>query len=422
MPARKIQQLRKWVLLIPFLFSTVLCAAEYEPEVKSLSAKHTFPVRWLRGEYYNVDLDVVNKEFMNHYRVDSRFGLFLARGNNRLVVRIREITALAQLERMSKSRLFVESAGDTVSDTVDNISSAIEDPSDMGTGMSRLFKRLGRMAKNAYKKTRSMWRKHNAGEDYSEELASTRQDVAKGLLGVNRAYRELARDLRVDPYTRNGFLRSEIERMANYSAAGSLGVKSIVPVLPLVYGAGYLISVSGLIWNTHPIDLQLQNEKALRRMGFGKRLIQRLLNNDRHTLTSQTCIVESLKRLDGVKGRKVVMQLASQVGSIGDALFYTRLIELFALYHEKRAGLEAIVAGDRIPLVLSTQRRMVVLLPVDYFRWTQSADELVGDLRRETSKYPGHPEFWVGGQISSKARLALGRGGWAVFDQADRRL
>ena len=69
-------------------------AAGYEAEIKSFSAYQTFPAKWLKGDGYLVDPDVINQDFMNHYRVRSRFGDFTARGDAQLFVRIRELQAL----------------------------------------------------------------------------------------------------------------------------------------------------------------------------------------------------------------------------------------------------------------------------------------------------------------------------------------
>ena len=380
----------------------------------------------MHGPHHTVDSDVINQDFMNHYRIASRFGVFKAIGNDQLFVRIREIEAFAQLEDLSKSRVFVNSVSDTVTTTVERVGNAVEDPEraadDMGSGLSRLVKRLGRMSKNAYKKGKSLFTGNKSDEERSAELRNTGTDMAKGFLGVNRAYRELARDLRVDPYTRNDLLSNEIERMANYAAAGSFGVKTIVPVLPILYGAGYLISVSNLVWNTHPLDLQLRNEKALRDMGISNKWIRRLLENNRHTLTTQTRIVNSLERLEGTRGRKVLVRHAAQVKSISDALFYTRMIELLAMYHQQRGAIDKIVATERIPFVLTQRGRTVVMFPVDYFRWTKTAHNTFRYLHKGMSRYPGHSELWVNGQISPKARIELGNRGWAVFDQAGKRI
>ena len=413
------------LLCLLYLMPATAPAAEYEPDVQSFLSSQTFPGKWLRSDNHVVDNDVINQNFMNHYRVGSRFGVFSAIGNSQLFVRIREIEALEQLKDMSKGRVFANSASDTVTDTIENVTNAVDDPSaaaeNLGSGLSRLFKRLGRMSKNAFNKGRAYMSK-NFDDKSSEELSNTGTNVAKGVLGVNRAYRELARDLRVDPYTRNEALRVEIEKMASYSAAGSLGIKTIVPVLPLLYGAGYLITVSNLVYSTHPIDLQLQNEKSLRHMGISDKWSRRLMESDRHTLTTQTRIVSSLERLDGVRGRKVLVRFAALAKNISDALFYTRMIELLAMYHQQRVRIDKIIATENIPVAQTGNRRIVVMAPFDFFRWTPRGDGFVRRIDEQIARYGAHRELWVMGQVSAKSRKHLGALGWVVFDQAAMRI
>lgn len=372
-----------------------------------------------------VDNDVINQRFMNHYRVGSRFGVFSAIGNDELFVRIREIEALESLKKMSKGRLFVDSASDAVTDTVENVGSAVDDPSaaaqELGSGFSRLFRRLGRMSRNAYEKGKSMLGKNFQSKQPQKDPVSG-SGLAKGVLGVNSAYRELARELRVDPYTRNEILRAETEKMASYSAAGAFGVKTIVPVLPILYGAGYLMTVSDLVYSTHPLDLQLQNEASLRKMGISEKWISRLISSGRHTPTTQTRIVSSLERMEGVRRKTALVRVAALAKNDSDALFFTRQIELLSIYHTQRAPLKEIISTDRIPLALSRSGRVVAMAPFDYFRWTRRGKEFI---RHLDEKIPGgtpYREIWITGQVSAAARHNLGSAGWAVFDQAATRI
>jgi hypothetical protein len=368
-----------------------------------------------------VDNDVINQKFMNHYRVGSRFGVFSAIGNDELFVRIREIEALESLQEMSKGRVFMESAGDAVTDTVENVGDAMDDPSataqELGSGFSRLFKRLGRMSRNAYEKGRSMVSKNYKTKEPQKEKA-TGSGLAKGFLGVNRAYRELARELRIDPYTRNETLRAETERLASYSAAGSFSVRTIVPVLPILYGASYLMAVSDLVYSTHPLDLQLQNEASLGEMGISDKWIRKLIGSERHTPTTQTRIVSSLERMDGVRGKAALVRVAALARNNSDALFFTRMIELLSIYHTQRAPLKKIISTDKVPFALSQNGRAVVIAPFDYFRWTRPGQDFIRHLDSKIPAATLYREVWFTGQISVLARRNLGSAGWAVFDQA----
>ena len=157
-------------------------------------------------------------------------------------------------------------------------------------------------------------------------------------------------------------------------------------------------------------------------MGISDRWVRRLMENEHHTLTTQTRVVSSLQRLKGAKGRKILVEYAARVDSSGDALYYTRMIELLAMYHHQRGAFETIQATKHIPFGLTRRKRAVAMLPLDQFRWTRSGAGIARYMNREMSRHPVHLEFWVNGRVTPRARIELGRSGWAVFDQAGQRL
>ena len=93
------------------------------------------------------------------------------------------------------------------------------------------------------------------------------------------------------------------------------------------------MAVSDLVYSTHPLDLQLQNEASLGEMGISDKWIRRLIGSERHTPTTQTRIVSSLERMDGVKGKAALVRVAALARNNSDALFFTRMIELLSIYH-----------------------------------------------------------------------------------------
>ena len=126
------------------------------------------------------------------------------------------------------------------------------------------------------------------------------------------------------------------------------------------------------VGEAHPVDLLLQNEKALRGMGVSEKLIKKLVRNEWHTLTTLTRITTSLGSMQGVKGRSILVRHASDAGDLGEALLYTQMTELLAIYHRLRTPIVSIVGTDRIPFAV-TRSGSVVVIPVDYLNWTRTA-------------------------------------------------
>ena len=58
------------------------------------------------------------------------------------------------------------------------------------------------------------------------------------------------------------FAKEELGQMAWVVAGGSLAMGSVLPSLPGEVGA--LSDINDLVWDTGPLDLELQNEEKLR--------------------------------------------------------------------------------------------------------------------------------------------------------------
>ena len=69
-----------------------------------LSAKEVVPPQLLQGEFHTVQEEVRNDGYLNLYRISSEFGEFEAHGTLMLVIRVKEIQALAD-ENIKRFRL-----------------------------------------------------------------------------------------------------------------------------------------------------------------------------------------------------------------------------------------------------------------------------------------------------------------------------
>ncbi len=406
------------------LSSIQAAPAGFEPDAPTLKASSLVPKTTLKGPNHTVQEKVVNRGFMNHYRISSPFGEFSADGDTMLIVRVHEISAIAKLNEMSKTQVFAQAAGDAVGKTAGAIGRVIDDPKGTAQGISagvgRLFKRTKRRTQDAYGTA-----KDAAAEEKQEQpggQGDTASQVTEGgkrlgrqYFGVDSALRNLARDLKVDPYTDNTVLRAEMDSMAKVAAAGSFGTKLVTPSLPV--GLNYLDDVSDMVWTMKPLDLELLNEKSLQKMGVDPALIKRLYANPHHTPTTQTRFVKSLERLPGVKGRPVLVRYAAAAESPEEAQFTTHLVEMLAEYHKSRGSIASIVATDRIPFAVTKKGTGLAAAPLDYLFWTRSAADAAKDLFKDIKRHASKPAVWFEGRVSDRARKELRAMGWTVYDR-----
>src|SRR3989304_4649518 len=91
----------------PLLAVTVAGAAEYEAP-QNRSAKDILPVGMLKGQQYQVRDLVVADGYMHRWTVDSDFGTFEGGGDGALRKLLGEIRAIAELQKLSKSKEFAK--------------------------------------------------------------------------------------------------------------------------------------------------------------------------------------------------------------------------------------------------------------------------------------------------------------------------
>ncbi|MDZ7841424.1 MAG: hypothetical protein U5R46_11500 [Gammaproteobacteria bacterium] len=418
-------------LLPVVLLSVSLSAAALEPPYESLNTATLLPERVMSGPDYRILPEVVNRGLMNHYLIDTDYGSMRARSDRNLQQRLREIRALRELDRMHEARLVAESVGRTFVGTARSVARVIKDP--VGTadsvqqGIHRLMRRGGRKIRNAYDDVRNSVSGNDGdgtaepGPDLSDKAIQAGRTFARNRLGVSRAYRELAREVGIDPYTDNGLLRAELNRLAGHSAGASLGSRLVIPRIPGLIGA--VENVSDLVWSKDRLDLLLHNEDVLAGLPVPEPVARRFIENEAYSPTQQTAIVAALESLRHVANHWRLLEYAGHADSLSEADFYTDMIGLLALYHETRAPLDTIhPTATIVPVAVTDDHRSVAAFPVDRFRWTRDVDGIVAALTASPIGQSGHREIWITGVVSEQADTGLSGYGWIPYTRAHQRL
>jgi len=116
----------------------------------------------LQGEGYRVDPAVPTDGFRAHFAISTDYGAFAAVGADLLAIRLREVAAMRELERMSRSGVFAASLKGEVQDTGAGLKHAAQNPKDtvvgLPEGVGRFFQRTaraGRAGRTSVRTTRS---------------------------------------------------------------------------------------------------------------------------------------------------------------------------------------------------------------------------------------------------------------------------
>ena len=423
-----------WVLISFAIFAlpTTLFAEDYEANKISISASELVNEEMMSGPHYRLEEEAFIEGYMNNYTVRSDFGTFSAESDFDLRVLIREVAAIAELQKISKTEAFAEAMANAAKAPIEVAQKVVTEPVEtvkkIPAGVGRLLKRTARAVSDAAgtleKKSRDKGtNKGDSGDrtKTSDKVVKSGKKFTRDQLGVNSAMRKLAKDLKVDPYSSNPILQKEMNSVAWAMAGGSFATSKFVSMPDEI---GSVAELSNLVWDTDPLDLQLRNEKLLAEMGADEALITSFFDNAFFTTTSQTLLVGSLASLGSVKGRTTLVRDASEAESQQEAEFYTQIARLLVDYGKSRSPVTHLFGSMGLPFALTKNGTMALFVPVDYLLWTQQVSEAANRITEQMQQAAPHQtrEIWVLGRISSKAQTGLASAGFKVFDRSEERL
>jgi hypothetical protein len=230
--------------------------------------------------------------------------------------------------------------------------------------------------------------------------------------GFNRARREWAKTLGIDPYTTNPVLQPRLDEVASATFAGNFAINVTVGlvVAPLQYAATFDTVVRDSVWNVPVIDLVAQNERKLAAMGIEGRSVRDFFRNRWFTPTLQTALVLALEQLPDVRGRDGVIATAAGLQGNARARSLIGAVRMLARHHKNAAPLSAIRMSGIVAIGSITDDDLVVATDLDYVWWNAEAAEFStrADLaaKRRT--------LLVSGSASKRAVEELERARWDV--------
>jgi hypothetical protein len=397
----------------------------FEPPA-SFRASSILSAALVKGPHHAVLETVTVEDDYLLFHVHSDYGDLDALGRTVLQTRLGEIDALARLDEVSRTQVFVKAAGGAVLNIGKGVVAAVKDPEatvkGIGSGIKRFGVNLGRMGKRAVQSARAdKADKDNGSEDRSTvaKVGDAAGGAALGILGVNGAARRWAQKLSVDPYTSNRVMHDALVSIGKVDAAGSLAVKIAVPI-PMILST--TATVGDLVWGKDPEEVRKVNEQRLEVLGVPKDEAGRFFLNPTFTLTNQTRLIAALHAVKA-KGCADYISAAAESEDERDALFFVESAELLAGLHAARP-VAAILDDSRAVVAQTAGGRVVLLLPFDYVRWTErlalTSVEIAGRARHELGARS--LEAQASGTVTAPARAGLKAAGWTVTEHVTRGL
>jgi len=401
--------------------ASLAMAAAYEGP-RSFKASELLKPSQVKGPHYAVAPTVKTEGYLHVFDITSDYGPLEAEGKAMLQMRLHEVGALAQLDDVSKSEVFLKSAGTSVLNVGKGVASAVKDPAatakGIGGGVKRFGTNLGRKAKRTTDKavdSVSGDDKPAEGADKSTtaKAAEAGTGMAYSMLGVNGAARKWAQKVGVDPYTTNPILKKALTDLGQIDAAGGIAAKIVVPIPMVVSGTA---SVGNLVWAKDPEELLKINEQKFKELGVGGDVIKQLYLSKGFSLSLHTRFANNLSAVH-VPGGADYVATAAESDTEREALFFVESAELLARFHTT-APVVAVLPDSRALVAKTKDARAVAMLPVDWVSWTEAYEKALGEVEKRAKAELGATklELRMTGTMSAVAKKEMSTRGWSVVE------
>jgi hypothetical protein len=387
----------------------------------ALAATVLAPAPLLSGPFHKVAEPVKVEGHLGRFIVESKFGKFSVHGANLLVTRVNELQAIDELQKVAKDSEFKDALSKSASGVVKFAGSAISDPGktveNVGKGVGTVFGRVGQMAKSGT---------DYVGDKAGDLTASGAKAQPKAApsgepeppsfigdpLGYNKARREWAKKLNIDPYTSNPVLRPLLDDASSASFAGNFAVSLTLgaAVAPLHYAYTFDDTVSQSVWNKPPIDLEKENQQKLVALGVADRTVRDLLRNKWFTPTLQTTLVARLAALGKMEGIESVVSTAAATLGEARARFLIESLTMLVTHHQKEGRLAKIRMSNLVPSGVTADGAVITALAIDYGVWDAEAAAFAQ--RKELAA--ASRTLLVAGNLSPRAKQELEKIGWKI--------
>jgi len=357
----------------------------------------------VKGANWTVAETVRSDGFVRLYAVETPYGNFQVNGQRRMDERLQELRALQALEKMSDAKVFVEAVGQAGLVPIrfgrDLVLDPVETTGNLVSGIGNMFSRA---------------------VDEVEHAAASRDSFVESIVGLKKAMRDLAFELKVDPYTDFTPLRDGLEDVARVMAAGDISVSAAVSAIP--GGAGIAVSATSRagslavpIRDKSSAEIAAIVSKKLKALGLADDAIERFVENTAFSPGDQYAIADALETLKADNSAAFVARAAA--ADSADLAKFTRYrAELLAKQSAKLGTLKEFYMVAEFALNRAADGGLVAAFPFDGLDWTETVAKSLTALSKEiaTRGETKAPVFAATGKVTPAAAAELKKLGWKL--------
>jgi hypothetical protein len=370
------------------------------------------PGFWPSGDNYTIKNPVKSDGLLRIYTVETPYGEFVTHGDQMLRMRLNELAALHELEKIASSESYGKALLDAGLSPFRYTGRLITDPSktigDTFSGIGTMFGRISSDLAN---------------------VGKTPGDPISGLLGVTDQKRKLATKVGVDPYTDMVPLDAKLSRLAEAAVAGGLTVSAAMMAVPvttvgiIASNIGTASTIEGVRIDELARDQTAAqifdlNRQRLRAMGADEELVEALIANHKYTPIDMAVLVAALDNMPGVEDRTVFLQRAAHIDTRSLAYFMRRHAEMLKSHQTRGAALVRFVSLGGYPFNLGRNGRIVGIMPIDSLAWTEAIAGVLRGCAADAQQFSptGQVELRITGTATRRAKRELQALGWRVVE------
>ncbi|MCE9523379.1 MAG: hypothetical protein K8S25_13230 [Alphaproteobacteria bacterium] len=382
------------------VIAPVAHSAEIAPEVpaQSILGGDT------KGANWTVAPTVRSDGFVRLFALETPYGDFQVNGQRRMSERLQELRALKSLEEMSNTDVFANAVAKAGLAPIrfgrDLVLDPVETTGNLVSGIGNMF-------------DRAVSEVEHAGE--------SRDSFVESVVGIKKAMRDLAFELRVDPYTDFTPLRDGLEDVARVMAAGDISVSAAISAIP--GGAGVAVSAtssaSGLsnpIRDKSSAEIVALVSSRLKALEVPDATTEVFVKNAHYSPGDQFAIAEALTTLKADNSAAFVLR-AAQADGADVAKFQRYRAELLAKHSARLGTLKEFYVVAEFALNRDANGGLVAAFPFDGLSWTDTVAKSMTALSQElaTRGETKSPLFATTGKVSSSAQAELKKRGWKLM-------
>jgi hypothetical protein len=385
---------------------------EQPPIVK---ASQLLPEAALSGPGFHVDQLVPTNGAMGQYTIvgdasvfHNDAGAYRVESLDLLKIRLSEIPAIAYLENVRKTGVFANALAQSAERPVEDAANMVTHPMDTVTGLpSGIGSLFGRVSLGAEKIASTASNSFGSGAAAGETANATMT-----ALGYDQVRRDLARRLHVDPYSSDPILTKKLNSVAWVMFSARLTVDAAMMAVPgsiIISGTEF---TNDLVYQKPKGDLILHVQKELQNVGLSQGEIASFISNSAIPLSLQVTVVEDLKGLGDIPGRRAAAVDLGNMMTEYQARFLATSLHMLNRWGQQKSP----ITGIQVPglLVARDQNGTVIVpAPVDYVSWTP---RIAGFVTTPALFALHHRVLWIPANMTPLARQQLQANGWSVHE------